>query len=105
MPVTPANIAKLYCLLTGESERVFQNRFSTEQAANLAANIDHALSSDDIFGSSDIAADAAADFSTMMANTAFRAAFETYFIANVATLGADTEIRAALVADGWTAPA
>lgn len=58
MTVSVSSIAKLYCLLTGESEQVFANRFSEEEIARLAGNIDHYLSSNDVFSSADVAADA-----------------------------------------------
>lgn len=44
-------------------------------------------------------------FAAVMAVPEVAAELEAYIIANVTTLGADTEIRAAFVAAGWTAPA
>ncbi len=60
MAITVAEVTKIYTLLTGESERIFNNVFSPAQAANIAAEISKVVTIDDIFSDATMEADAAA---------------------------------------------
>lgn len=97
--MTNEQLAKLYSLITGESERVFAQRFTDAQAAVIAANIDEELSSNDIFGAADLAADASAlDVDAVFSGAAGTAKLVAWAVADaLAAIAADTAGLAALV--------
>ena len=49
MAITVAEVTKIYTIITGESERIFNNVFTPAQATNIAAEISKVVTVDDIF--------------------------------------------------------
>ena len=125
MAISVPELVKIYVLLTGESERVFNKVFTADQAAAIAADISGIVTIDDIFSDATMEADAAnktpaevftgapgiaklvawavADhLAKIAAGTGGLAEIKAYMAAHCATIVSDTAVQTALGVAGWT---
>ena len=103
LTLSKAELVKLYVLVTGESERVFNKVFTDAQALAIAESISEAVSGASDLVSTDqiITAAAAMAPADVFAGAPGIAKLDAWAVANIATIILVPAVHTALEANGW----